>query len=626
MTAQSHEGETGCRSRPRLLGQARAGVRGPRRARAEPPGRADQQGNQGADEARRRTDQERRVADAAPVRPSRQGAVKPPRKPPRRASSRREAATRRPAQAARAAATRPARLRQTRVRRRIGSACPGNRRCGSQDSGMPADASPAAHRNGPPDRIQRCRRASAPAGSGSRSPAAVLGGHLRARRPRRADRVPVGIDFNALDVYVGVSAGGFIAAGLANGNTPHQMVRMFIEGEKSRDRFEPSILLRPAFKRVRAAPGLGAAAAGRSRLLALRARRQHDDERVRAARPRDPDRHLRRRAGRRTWPACSREPGRTNDFRQLAHRSSSSPPTSTPASRSSSAPPGSTTCRSRGRCRRRPPCPACSRRSEIDGRYFVDGALNKTLHASVALERGRRPGAVREPAGALRRLAAPPHARHGHHLDSWSTAACRWCWRRPAARSSTRGWARAWSATRARTRTRTSCCSSRTGADADIFFTSIFSYSSRRRLCEHAYQKTRDDLLARRHELAPPFERHGIEIRTDVLRDRAMTLVKSLRRSRGLWREAASTAATRSLPHAGRPRALAARVRARRRPLTRGRATAAGSLRYSCRNPIRRRPPPTPWNASRRAAPASASSNCRCGCSTISANPTSPPR
>jgi len=86
-------------------------------------------------------------------------------------------------------------------------------------------------------------------------------------------------------------------------------------------------------------------------------------------------------------------------------------------------------------------------------------------------------------------------------------------------------------------------------ADADMFFTNLFSYSSRRRLCEHAYQKTREELWKRRHELAPVFARHGIEIRTDVLRDASMTLVKSLRRSRGIWRENATTAATRSLTH-----------------------------------------------------------------------------
>jgi hypothetical protein len=82
-----------------------------------------------------------------------------------------------------------------------------------------------------------------------------------------------------------------------------------------------------------------------------------------------------------------------------------------------------------------------------------------------------------------------------------------------------------------------------------MFFTNLFSYSSRRRLCEHAYQKTREELWKRRHELTPLLEPHGIKIRTDVLQDEHMTLVKSLRRSRGIWRETATTAATRLLTH-----------------------------------------------------------------------------
>jgi hypothetical protein len=88
-----------------------------------------------------------------------------------------------------------------------------------------------------------------------------------------------------------------------------------------------------------------------------------------------------------------------------------------------------------------------------------------------------------------------------------------------------------------------------TRADADMFFTNLFSYASRRSLCEHAYQKTREELWKRRHELAPMLEPHGVRIRADVLRDDSMTLVKSLRRSRGIWRETASTAATRLLTH-----------------------------------------------------------------------------
>ena len=62
-------------------------------------------------------------------------------------------------------------------------------------------------------------------------------------------------------------------------------------------------------------------------------------------------------------------------------------------------------------------------------------------------------------------------------------------------------------------------------SDVEMFFTNIFSYGSRRRLCEHAYQKTRVDLLARSEALAPVLASHGIGLRLDVLRDREMTLV-----------------------------------------------------------------------------------------------------
>lgn len=56
--------------------------------------------------------------------------------------------------------------------------------------------------------------------------------------------------------------------------------------------------------------------------------------------------------------------------------------------------------------------------------------------------------------------------------------------------------------------------------DPEMFFTNMFSYASRRRLCEHAYQKTRTELYRRRHELAPILARHGIRIRLDLLKEK----------------------------------------------------------------------------------------------------------
>jgi hypothetical protein len=75
--------------------------------------------------------------------------------------------------------------------------------------------------------------------------------------------------------------------------------------------------------------------------------------------------------------------------------------------------------------------------------------------------------------------------------------------------------------------------------DSEIFFTNVFSYGTRVRLCEHAYRRTRRDLLRRRYELAPLLERHGLRLRLDVLKDEERRLGTRLRRPAGrlpaLW-------------------------------------------------------------------------------------------
>ena len=65
--------------------------------------------------------------------------------------------------------------------------------------------------------------------------------------------------------------------------------------------------------------------------------------------------------------------------------------------------------------------------------------------------------------------------------------------------------------------------------DEEIFFTNIFSYSSRKALCEHAYQATRRDLLARSSELAPVLQKHGMDLDLAVLRDEQRTLADGLK-------------------------------------------------------------------------------------------------
>lgn len=358
----------------------------------------------------------------------------------------------------------------------------------------------------------------------------------------------ISVDINDVDVYVGVSAGSFIAAALANGVTPHQMSRVFIEGEKSRDRFDPSMLVKPAFReyarRLASVPPLLAGALWRYALGS--SSMMSAFERLGRAIPTGVfsgdlvDRYL---------GQIFSQPGRSNDFRRLARRLfliatdldtgesvafGSEGLDDVPISlavQASAALPGLF-----------PPV-------EIKGRHFVDGALRKTLHASVALDQGVDLLLCLNPLVPFD--SSPHHRTHDreHRLDRLVEGGL------PVVLA----------------QTFRSIIHSRLGAgmeryktaypgidivlfepnraDADMFFTNLFSYSSRRRLCEHAYQKTRQELFKRRHELTPLFEKHGIEVRTDVLRDTSMTLVKSLRKSRGVWRETASTAATRALTH-----------------------------------------------------------------------------
>ena len=70
-----------------------------------------------------------------------------------------------------------------------------------------------------------------------------------------------GIDFSDCHSYIGVSAGSFIATGLANGMSPRELCASFIENVGvADDIFQPSMLMRPAraefAKRLALLPGL----------------------------------------------------------------------------------------------------------------------------------------------------------------------------------------------------------------------------------------------------------------------------------------------------------------------------------------------------------------------------------
>ncbi|MEC5163648.1 MULTISPECIES: patatin-like phospholipase family protein [unclassified Janthinobacterium] len=345
-----------------------------------------------------------------------------------------------------------------------------------------------------------------------------------------------GLDLTDADIYVGVSAGGIIAAGLANGVTPHQMCRLFIESDAGAldgaPLFKPETLLRPALKefgkRARSVPRLLAGAllhytAQRGSLVA-------SFERMKEALPAG---FLSNQAIDTFLRATFAKAGRSNDFRKLkrklvivatdldtgrAVRFGAPGWDSTPISvavQASAAVPG------------------LFAPVEIGGRHFVDGALRKTMHASIALEEGVdllicvNPivpyDSTLEPDrrhGARRHGARTRHARKlagGGLLDVLSQTL------RSILHS----------------RLETGMASYQIShphvdillfepnqADAELFFTNIFSYGNRRCMCEQAYQNTRAMLWRQRESIAPKLARHGMELKLAVLRDKTLSLVR----------------------------------------------------------------------------------------------------
>jgi NTE family protein len=332
-----------------------------------------------------------------------------------------------------------------------------------------------------------------------------------------------GLDLNDAAIYVGISAGGIIAAGLANGITPHDMCRLFVEsdtGEPHENLFKPEMLLRPAWEEfsIRAAAFPILLAGGLFHFATRRGKTTlaSSMERLKAVLPTG---IFSGEGIHEFMQQAFSAAGRTNDFRELKQKlvivatdlDSGEPvrfgrpgcdhvPISK-AAQASAAVPGLF-----------PPV-------EIGGRYFVDGALRKTLHASIALE---------EEVDMLICLnpIVPYNARSLHKPGKLAQGGLL------AVLSQT---------LRAIIHSRVEIGMSNyvvnypdtdiilvepSTEDADMFFTNLFSYNSRRRMCENAYQNTRMMLWQRRKEIGPMLEQNGLRLKLSVLRDSSLTLVK----------------------------------------------------------------------------------------------------
>jgi len=327
-----------------------------------------------------------------------------------------------------------------------------------------------------------------------------------------------GLDLNALHTYVGVSAGAFIASALVNGITPSQLARALVKPEPGEHPFVPENFFTPAYRELARRgfmlPGLVAHA------LLQFTKRPKDQTLLQS---------LTRLADALPVGIFDNEPirrylekiysikGRTDDFRKLANqliviatdlesgkaiRFGESGHDHIPISRAvqaSTAFPGLY-----------PPV-------TIDGRQCADGVLLKTLHASVALDHGVglllcvNPLVPTDTAAGIAQGALRPNALIRRGL--------------PAVLSQT-------FRTMVHSRLEVGMAAYETrfpGADVllfepetdeyQMFFTRIFSFSSRRAVCQVAYAATRRVLRRQRATMAPALARHGLRLRDDVLDD-----------------------------------------------------------------------------------------------------------
>lgn len=326
-----------------------------------------------------------------------------------------------------------------------------------------------------------------------------------------------GLDLNELDVYVGVSSGGFVAAALANGISPTQMYRLFID-DGADAALKPEIFLRPAVgefrKRARALPALAWQATRQYLRAPLRRGMLGSFSTLARAMPTglfdngSIDAFLARlfAAG-----------GRTNDFRALRAKLFLVATNLDTGGSVTFGGPGLDHVPISRAIEASSALPGLFPPVEIDGEHYVDGALNKTLNASAALDAGVNllfcvnPLVPFDASGATARgrLTVAKLNHGGLPLVLAQTFRAIIHSRMKVGMEKYRR--------------------QYPGADimlfepdredADMFFANIFSYTQRKRLCAAAFATTRCNLRVRAPTLAPRLARHGITIRTDRLAD-----------------------------------------------------------------------------------------------------------
>jgi predicted acylesterase/phospholipase RssA len=344
---------------------------------------------------------------------------------------------------------------------------------------------------------------------------------------RAIDEALDGVDLNDLFIYVGVSAGAFLNANLANNLSTAQMCRAIVSHEPGEHPFSPEIFFTPALDQIsrsgRKLPRLVTRAVWEY-VRSFRDKSFLDSmTRLGQALPvaifdNEPIRHYLEKI----WSIKNR----TDDFRKLGKRLVVVATDLDSGQEARFGEPGLDHVPISRAVQASGALPGLYPPVEIEGRHYVDGVLLKTLHASVALEAGAEllicinpivpvDMANAEEAGLTERgklfhrglpivLSQTFRTLVHSRLEVGMAAYERKYGDRDVVLIQPRR------------------------DDYKMFFTNIFGLAERREVCAHAYQETRRTLLARYDELAPVFARHGVTLRKDVLLE-----------SRDLWERVA---------------------------------------------------------------------------------------
>jgi len=327
-----------------------------------------------------------------------------------------------------------------------------------------------------------------------------------------------GLDLNDLEIYVGVSAGAFVAACLANKLTPAQMVRAIVKTEPGEHPFVPETFLTPAL-------GEYVKSGFRVPKVFLESMwsyfRGRDDMTLVES--------LTRLARALPVGLFKNEPlrdyleriysikGRTDDFRELSSQLIVIATDLDSGQAVRFGEPGFNHVPISKAVQASTALPGLYPPVLVDDRFYVDGVLLKTLHASVAFDEGAELVICLNPIVPVDTLRAVDLGvmRRGKLVDRGLPTVLSQTFRTLIHSRLVIGM----EAYEERYADADFILLEPRRDDYELFFTNVFSFGHRKRVCEHAYTCTLKQLRLRRRELAPILDRHGLHLRDDVLED-----------------------------------------------------------------------------------------------------------